>query len=87
MIIKIRSERRGEDKVVERILMGEDENHLKLVGSLTLNVGEWQLFGATLLLGAEHTKTHLRIILEGDEEVVGIKTVERWPKEDQKGKA
>jgi hypothetical protein len=77
MIIKLRSERRGEDRVVERILMGEDEKHLKLVGSLTLNVGEWQLFGAALLLGAEHTKTNLRIIFEGDEEVVGIKPVEK----------
>lgn len=80
MIIKMRSELRGEDKVVERILMGEDETHLKLVGSLTLTVGEWQLFGATLLLGAEHiTKTRLKIITEGDEEVVGLKSVEKWP--------
>ncbi len=28
-------------------------------------VGEWQLFGAAMLLGADRTNGHLEVILEG----------------------
>jgi len=58
MIIKLRDERQG-NHIHTRVFMGEDEDHFKLTGRLVMDVGEWQLFGAALLLGAEQTKGHL----------------------------
>lgn len=64
MIIKLKSELLG-NHIHERVFVGPDEDHLALAGMLTFHVGEWQLFGAALLLGADCTKGHLRVITEG----------------------
>ena len=69
MVIKLRSELRGQH-VREAVFGGPDREHLALLGNLTMNIGEWQLFGAALLMGAKQTKGHLTVILEGDQEVV-----------------
>ena len=74
MIIKLRSKRIGEDLVKEQVLVGEvdeeDERYLRQVGVLIMRVGEWQEFGATLLLGATKTNGRVKVITEGDENVV-----------------
>lgn len=70
MIFKLMSERISGDLVKEQILVGEDENCLRIAGELILHVGEWQEFGATLLLGATKTNGRAKVITEGDKEVV-----------------
>lgn len=70
MVIKIKSERKGE-QVYDRIFVGPDEEHLALTGILVLYIGEWQEFGAALLLGAKQMHGRVQVILEGDDEVVG----------------
>ena len=60
MHIRIRSKAIGKH-VVARVFCGEDEDHLALAGRLCLRVGEWQLFGAALLLGAARTHGHLTV--------------------------
>ena len=74
MIIKLRSKRIGEDLVKEQVLVGEvdeeDERYLRQVGVLIMRVGEWQEFGATLLLGATKPNGRVKVIVEGDKEVV-----------------
>ena len=70
MIIKLRSERRG-DHVHETIFAGPEENEtFHNCGTLVFGVGEWQLFGAALMLGARQTQGNLRVVFEGDEQVV-----------------
>lgn len=64
MIIKLRSEKLGEH-IHDTIFMGEQEGSLASVGKLIMRMGEWQIFGAALLLGAERTKGHLTVKLEG----------------------
>lgn len=66
---KLKSEVKG-IHIHERVFSGPDKDHFALCGTLIFNVGEWQLFGATLKLGQEKMKNHVEIILEGDEEVV-----------------
>ena len=73
MIIKLRSERRGAH-VHERVFVGPDTDHLALAGVLIFDVGEWQAFGAALGLGALQMRGQVRIVFEGDEEVVGSPT-------------
>jgi len=70
MIIKLRSERRGAH-VHERVFVGPDSDHLALAGVLIFNVGEWQAFGAALGLGASQMHGQVRVLFEGDEQVVG----------------
>jgi hypothetical protein len=42
------------------------------IGTLVTEIGEWQVIGAALRLGAERTNGHLVVITEGDEEVVRL---------------
>jgi len=70
MIVKLRSRRLGEH-VHEQVFVGEQEGALGLAGELTFRVGEWQLFGAALVLGAEQTSGHLLVLFEGSDGVVG----------------
>ena len=67
MIVKLRSKRLHGDRIAEQVFVGKDKDHLQLAGTLILYVGEWQLFGAALLLGADQTKGHLEVITESDE--------------------
>jgi hypothetical protein len=53
MIVKLRDELKGKH-VHSRIFMGVDEDHLQLCGTLVMDIGAWQIFGAALLLGADH---------------------------------
>ena len=64
MIIKLRSEKLGEH-IHDTIFMGEQEGSLASVGKLVMRIGEWQIFGATLLLGAKSTGGQLIVKLEG----------------------
>ena len=75
MIIKLRSERRGAH-VHERVFVGPDSDHLALAGVLIFNVGEWQAFGAALGLGASQTHGQVKVVFEGDEQVVATRVVE-----------
>lgn len=45
--------------------MGPDADHLANCGKLILRIGEWQLLGACLLLGADHMPEHLEVVTEG----------------------
>ena len=69
MIIKLRSERRGEH-VHERVFVGPDEDHLALAGTLVFDVGQWQEFGAALMLGAAQMHGNLVVSSPDDMEVV-----------------
>ena len=69
MIIRLRDERKG-PYIHSRVFMGEDEDHLKLTGKLVMDIGEWQLFGAALLMGAQQTKGHLIVQLPDDQKIV-----------------
>lgn len=70
MIIKLRSKRYGEH-VHDKVFMGEDAEHLQYVGTLITDVGQWQELGAVMKLGAKKTRGRVKVILEGDKEVVG----------------
>ena len=69
MIIRLRDERLGEH-IHTRVLIGEDEDHLARSGRLVFRIGEWQLFGAALLLGASQTKGHLTVQHPDDLKIV-----------------
>jgi hypothetical protein len=60
MVIRLRDEVRG-NRVHSRVYIGPDGEHLQLAGSLVLDVGEWQLLGAALLLGAAETWGRLAV--------------------------
>ena len=70
MVIKLRSKRSG-PHVHEDVFVGPDKDHMSLAGRLTFDVGQWQLFGAALKLGASKTDGQLEVVFEGDREVVG----------------
>lgn len=65
MILK-RSVVKVTDETVEEIwFIGSDADHLQNAGRLTLHIGEYQLLGAVLLLGASVANTlyhHISII-------------------------
>ena len=65
MTIKLKSEQKG-DHIHERVYVGTDRDHLALAGELVFRVGEWQLFGCALLLGAGQMRGHLEVITEGE---------------------
>ena len=69
MYLRLRSERKG-SHVHQRVFVGPDSEHLALAGTLVMNIGEWQLFGAALLLGAKATKGHLTVDSPDEIEVV-----------------
>ena len=87
MYLKIKSELLGAH-VHERLFVGPDKEHLALAGTLVFDIGEWQLFGAALLLGAQQTQGNLIVECEGDKEVArasiggGELQLERPPKVD-----
>ena len=68
-VFKLYSERRG-DHVHQRVFAGPDADHLALCGTLVFRIGEWQEFGAALLLGSEQTSGQIKVVLVGSEEVV-----------------
>lgn len=62
MIAKITGKRNGHH-VHSQVFMGEDVNHLALNGDLTFTVGEWQIFVASLMIGAKQSMGHLKVIV------------------------
>lgn len=74
MVVKLISARRGEH-VEERVFVGPDADHLAYAGTLTLRVGEWQVFGALILEGRRHWPAsdwnRPTVLVEGDDQVVG----------------
>lgn len=68
-IFKLRSERRGQH-VYTTVFSGWEGQTLANTGQLIQNIGEWQDFGATLLLGAKQTSGRVKVVTEGDEQVV-----------------
>jgi hypothetical protein len=63
------------DKV--RVAVYADQPHMGCVGVLLLEMGHWQEFGAALLLGAERMRGRVKVVCEGDEEVVGANDEDR----------
>jgi hypothetical protein len=57
VVIKLRAEKLGEH-IHETVFMGVDKDHLQNAGKIVMNIGEWQMFGALLLMGAEQVKRH-----------------------------
>lgn len=70
MIIRLRGERKGES-VHERVFMGTDGEHLELAGTLVMSIGEWQTFGAALLLGAKQMNGQLVVESPDGKKIVG----------------
>lgn len=63
-ICKIEYEQRGAH-VHARVFVGAKRGALAKAGDLVFRVGEWQLFGAALGLGADQTMGHFEFITEG----------------------
>ena len=76
MLIRLRSKRKG-DHVHERVFAGTDADHLKLLGTLVMDVGEWQVFGAALMLGARQMHGQLTVESPDGKRVVGAADAER----------
>lgn len=87
MILKLSADNFGEHVHV-KFFMGPDLDHLANCGKLTLRIGEWQLLGACLLLGAERmTVEHLEVVpvgyLAGDIVPIGhLAKLEREEEDD-----
>jgi len=63
----------NERKVEETVFIGIDDHGLQYAGELILSVGEWQMFGALMKMGAERANMNyhrVEIITEGDDAVV-----------------
>ena len=58
MYMVLRSTRRG-DLIHERVFMGPDSEPLALTGTLVMDIGQWQEFGAALMLGAQQMHGNL----------------------------
>ncbi|MCU0913001.1 MAG: hypothetical protein MUC88_00385 [Planctomycetes bacterium] len=81
LTIRIESEAKG-GHVHMRVRAGETPGQLALCGLVIMTVGEWQLFGAALLLGAERMCGHLGVELP-DQDVVVKALVEQSHAADQ----
>lgn len=64
MIVKMVSAKNGEH-ICTTFFMGKEGQTLANVGTLVQNIGEWQILGAAILLGAEKTKGRLRAVCAG----------------------
>ena len=69
MIIKFSDERKGRH-IHSRIFMGQDEDHLALTGTLVMDMGEWQVFGAALLIGARGMHGNLTVEMPDSRDIV-----------------
>jgi len=75
-LYKLRSTRRGEH-VHTTVFAGWEGQTLRNLGTLVSDIGEWQEFGALLLLGSQQPGWlgRIKIVCEGDEAVVSTTTV------------
>ncbi len=64
MILKMVSDKRGEH-VHTTFFMGMENRTPANLGTLVMHIGEWQILGAAILLGAEKTKGQLTVESSG----------------------
>lgn len=79
--MKIKLERRQEERLCAKIFFGRDEKHYELVGELRLSVLEWQVLGCALRMGlVQMQQFHLptstryvpvRVVIEGELHALG----------------
>lgn len=67
MILKLRVAVRGRH-VHADVFTGPDADHLASNGTLVMLAGEWQLFGAMALLGADKMPDHLEVVVDFPDE-------------------
>ena len=78
MVIKLCSERAGR-LIQETVLIGEDEEHLVIAGTLELTVGEWQTFGCALLLGAGEMAGRLVVRIDQESQDAVLASLDKEP--------
>ena len=64
-ILKLRAKESGEDRVTVAVFAGRENRTLQLAGTLHLYVGEYQLLGSALKLGAVQQMGQLKVVCEG----------------------
>ena len=70
MVIKLKPRVVG-DVIKETVLIGVDEEHLEVSGELSYNsLGDWQLFGCALLIGADGMRGQVRVLNHESEEFI-----------------
>jgi len=67
MILRFRSRRECEAVIILTVFAGETEEVIQNCGELRLQIGEWQLLGATLLLGYDNLSLRREMRLEWEE--------------------
>ena len=70
LFIELRPQALG-DMIQAQIFMGFSDNR-RLVGSLILRVGEFQLFAVTLSMGADLTKGRVKFEMDREAERVAL---------------
>lgn len=83
MHVKLRGNVMGDGRIRETVFVGPSPHVLQNAGTLVLNVGEWQLFGAALMLGAGRTNGDLAVESNDDEVIAALNEQQRpwseWP--------
>jgi len=69
MILRLRDKLEGE-RIRSTFYVGEPQGTLQNCGELLLYVGEWQLIGAALLLGAKGTQGRLVVEMPDDRQII-----------------
>ena len=69
IVFKLHSEKKGQH-IHTTVFSGTEEGTFANCGTLIQNVGEWQFFGALLLLGARETKGRCVVQCEGDDAII-----------------
>jgi hypothetical protein len=72
LVIKLKSEASINDTIRETVFVGVEGQTLQNAGSLLLRMGEWQMFGALMLIGAEQVRAHRAIQGLGPDVVVKV---------------
>ena len=62
MVIRLRDQLLGRH-CHTRVFIGKDQDHLELTGTLCMEIDQWQLFGAMLLLGAKGSNGRIELQL------------------------
>ena len=69
-VIKFRLQRESEDTIEARVFLGQEGHTMQLAGVIRFRVGEWQIVGAALGMGAEQTRGRLTMLVEGETEAL-----------------
>ncbi len=65
MIVKLVSRQTAGGRIEETVFVGEEGQTMQNAGTLLLDVGEWQAFGAALSLGARQMHGRLTVVFDG----------------------